>query len=72
MDLLNPLVVRLMGPHINRRTEENVRQSGLAVGRVMSLAPLDLVKLIIAQPDNRWHTSPTRDSRQQGSEGKGA
>ena len=29
MDLLDPLVVRLMGPHINRRTEENVRQAGL-------------------------------------------
>jgi ubiquinone/menaquinone biosynthesis C-methylase UbiE len=27
MDLLDPLVVRIMGPHINRRTEKNVRQA---------------------------------------------
>ena len=50
MDLLDPLVVRLMGPHINRRTEENVRQAGLKVERVECLAPLDLVKLIVALP----------------------
>ena len=52
MDLLDPLVVRLMGPHINRRTEENVRQAGLKVERVDHLAPLDLVKLIVALPAN--------------------
>jgi ubiquinone/menaquinone biosynthesis C-methylase UbiE len=50
MDLLDPLVVRLMGPHINRRTEENVRRAGLEVERVESLAPLDLVELIVARP----------------------
>ncbi|MFC2046431.1 SAM-dependent methyltransferase, partial [Chloroflexota bacterium] len=52
MDLLDLLVVRLMGPHINRRTEENVRQAGLKVERVEYLAPLDLVKLIVARPGN--------------------
>ncbi len=52
MDLLDPLVVRLMGPHINRRMEENVRQAGLKVERVEYLAPLDLVKLIVALPGN--------------------
>lgn len=50
MDLLDPLVVRMMGPHINRRTAETVWQAGLAVERVESLAPLDLVKLIVARP----------------------
>jgi ubiquinone/menaquinone biosynthesis C-methylase UbiE len=50
MDLLDPVVVRLMGPHINRRTEQNVRRAGLQVERVEALAPLDLVKLIIARP----------------------
>lgn len=50
MDLFDPLVMRLMGPHINRRTEENVRRAGLEVQRVEALAPLDLVKLIVAQP----------------------
>ena len=55
MDLLDPLVVRLMGPHINRRTEENVRQAGLKVERVEYLAPLELVKLIVARPANGAH-----------------
>ena len=50
MDVLDPVVVRLMGPHINRRTVENVRRAGLEVERVESLAPLDLVKLIVARP----------------------
>jgi phosphatidylethanolamine/phosphatidyl-N-methylethanolamine N-methyltransferase len=49
MDLLDPLVLRLMGPHINRRTEEYVRRAGLEVERVESLAPLGLVKLIVAR-----------------------
>ncbi len=50
MDFMDPIVSGIMGPHINRRTEETVRNSGLRVARVMSLAPLDLVKLIIARP----------------------
>ena len=50
MDLLDPVVMRLMGPHINRRTEQNVRRAGLKVERVEALAPLDLVKLIVARP----------------------
>jgi ubiquinone/menaquinone biosynthesis C-methylase UbiE len=49
MDLLNPLVVRIMGANINRRTEENVRRAGLVVERVEALAPGGLVKLIVAQ-----------------------
>jgi phosphatidylethanolamine/phosphatidyl-N-methylethanolamine N-methyltransferase len=50
MDLLDPVVTRVMGPHINRRTEQNVRRAGLKVERVEALAPLDLVKLIVARP----------------------
>lgn len=49
MDLLDPLVVRLFGPHINRHTEENVRKAGLDVEAVEALAPGDLVKLIYAR-----------------------
>ncbi len=49
MDLLNPVVVRLMGANINRRTEENVRRAGLVVERVEELAPGGLVKLIVAR-----------------------
>lgn len=49
MDLLDPFVVRLMGPHINRRAVENVRKAGLEIERVEELAPGGLVKLIVAQ-----------------------
>lgn len=52
MDLLDPLVVRIIGAHINRRTAENVRLAGLEVERVDSLTPLGLVKLIVAHPAN--------------------
>jgi ubiquinone/menaquinone biosynthesis C-methylase UbiE len=49
MDLLDPLVVRMMGAHINRRTAENVRKAGLEVERIEELAPGGLVKLIVAR-----------------------
>ena len=49
MDLLDPVVVRLMGPHINRRTVENVKKAGLEIERVEELAPEGLVKLIVAR-----------------------
>jgi hypothetical protein len=49
MDLLDPLAVRLMGPHIKRRTVENVERAGLEVERVENLAPQGLVKLIVAR-----------------------
>jgi ubiquinone/menaquinone biosynthesis C-methylase UbiE len=68
MDLLDPLLVRLMGPHINRRTEENVRQAGLEVERVESLAALKLVKLIVARPGNGSQTYSARRSREVGTE----
>jgi ubiquinone/menaquinone biosynthesis C-methylase UbiE len=49
MDLLDPLVVRVMGAHIKRQTEENVRRAGLDIVAVESLTPGALVKLIRAQ-----------------------
>jgi ubiquinone/menaquinone biosynthesis C-methylase UbiE len=49
MDLLDPLVFRLMGPHINRRTVENVRRAGLLVERVEDLGAGGIFKLIVAQ-----------------------
>jgi ubiquinone/menaquinone biosynthesis C-methylase UbiE len=48
MDALDPLVVRMMGAHINRRTAENVRKAGLDIERIEELAPGGLVKLIVA------------------------
>ena len=52
MDLLDPLVVRLMGPHINRRTAKTVQQAGLEVEQVEDLARGGLMKLIIARPSS--------------------
>lgn len=49
MDLLDPLVVRLMGPHINRQTVENVQKAGLEIEQVDDLAPGGLFKLIQAR-----------------------
>lgn len=47
-DLLNPLVVRLTGANINRKTVENVRRAGLKIEHLESLAPSGIVKLIVA------------------------
>ena len=51
MDWLDPLVVRLMGPHINRRTVENVRRAGLTIERVEDVGAGGIVKLIVARQD---------------------
>jgi ubiquinone/menaquinone biosynthesis C-methylase UbiE len=49
MDLLNPLVVRIMGANINRRTMENVRRSGFDIVQVEDLAGGGIFKRIIAR-----------------------
>lgn len=49
MDLLDPVVVALIGTHINRRTVENVRLAGLRIEQVESVRG-DLIKLIHARP----------------------
>jgi len=48
MSLANPLVVRLIGANINRRTAENVTKSGLAVEHVTDLGA-GIFKLIEAR-----------------------
>jgi phosphatidylethanolamine/phosphatidyl-N-methylethanolamine N-methyltransferase len=58
MDVLDPAIVRVMGAHIARQTEENVRRAGLEIASVASLAPGELVKLIEARV--RGPTSPDR------------
>ncbi len=50
MDLLNPIIVRLWGANINRRTVENVRQAGLDIEDIQDLGPMQMVKLIVAKP----------------------
>lgn len=49
MDILNPLVVRVMGANINRQTVGNVQKAGLRIMNVENLKG-DLVKLIHAVP----------------------
>ena len=49
MDRLDPLILRLAGPHIKRRTVENVKKAGLEIEQVEELAPGGLVKLVIAR-----------------------
>lgn len=48
MDLLAPLVVRLNGANINRRTIENVRLAGLHIDKVENLDKMGMFKLIFA------------------------
>src|SRR5512139_2368993 len=49
MDVLNPLVVRVMGANINRRTEENVQRSGWLIEQAEDLGMGGIVKLILAR-----------------------
>ncbi len=49
-DLLNPLVARLFGFNINRRTLENIGRAGLKLDGVQDLDRLGIFKLITARP----------------------
>ena len=48
MDLLNPLVVRMIGANINRRTVENIQKAGLKIESVHDLAMQGMFKMIVA------------------------
>jgi len=50
MDALAPLVVRLNGASINRRTVTNVRIAGLRIDQVLDLDKIGMFKLIFASP----------------------
>jgi ubiquinone/menaquinone biosynthesis C-methylase UbiE len=49
MDMIAPLIVRLNGSNINRRTIENVRIAGLHIDRVENLDDMGMFKLIFAR-----------------------
>lgn len=49
-DALDPLTVRIMGPHINRDTVANVRAAGLRIESEEALFR-DIVKLLVCRPD---------------------
>jgi len=38
MDILNPMVVRMMGANINRHTVENIQKSGLVIETIKTLS----------------------------------
>ena len=48
MDALNPIVVRITGANINRRTVENVREASLVIDHVEVLGMGGIFKLIVA------------------------
>lgn len=56
MDVMNPLVVRIMGSNMNRRTVETARRSGLLLRRVEDLDGLGILKLIVAHPGRPGRT----------------
>jgi ubiquinone/menaquinone biosynthesis C-methylase UbiE len=49
MDILNPIVLQIMGPNINRRTVENVQKAGLEIEKVEDIGIAGIFKLIIAR-----------------------
>ena len=49
MDVLAPLVVRLNGANINRRTIENVCAAGLQIDRIEDLDDMGMFKLVFAR-----------------------
>jgi len=50
MDLLDQIISRIWGAHINRRTVENVKRAGLDIESIEHLGPMQMVKLIVAKP----------------------
>jgi ubiquinone/menaquinone biosynthesis C-methylase UbiE len=48
-DLLNPMIVRMMGANINRRTMENIRKAGWRI-RLEERLHSDIVRWIEAEP----------------------
>jgi len=49
MDFLNPFIVRLFGPNINRRTVDNVKSAGFSEIEVTNLNKSSVFKLIVAK-----------------------
>ena len=50
MDGLNPLVVRMMGANINRRTLDNLRLAGFTLEEVTDLSSWGIFRRIVARP----------------------
>lgn len=61
MDILDPVTVRLIGPHINRRTVENVQQSRLQLESVEDMGLGGIFKLIVARMQTTESNLKTRE-----------
>lgn len=51
MDLMNPLIVRIVGANINRHTVENVMAAGFLIDDIEHLGPMKMVKMMICRPN---------------------
>lgn len=49
MDIINPIVLQMMGPNINRRTVDNVDRAGLRIESIENIGFGDIFKLIVAR-----------------------
>jgi ubiquinone/menaquinone biosynthesis C-methylase UbiE len=49
MDIANPMMVRVIGANMNRRTMENIEKAGLQIERVEDLSVQGIFKLIVAK-----------------------
>jgi len=58
MDIVNPVVVRIQGANINRRTVDNIRSAGLQIQHIVDLSVQGIFKLIIAKPSIQQSTAP--------------
>lgn len=50
MDILNPVVVKMIGTNINRETVENMKKAGIQVNTVET-AGMEILKIIVAKPN---------------------
>lgn len=48
MDVLNPLVVKMIGSNINRETVENMKKAGIQIQTVETVG-MEILKMIVAK-----------------------
>ncbi|CAB3391298.1 class I SAM-dependent methyltransferase [Kyrpidia spormannii] len=51
LHVLNPLVVRMVGANVNRKTMENLRLAGFSIDRVRLIGFVDVFRMIVASPN---------------------
>lgn len=58
LDLLDPLIVRLWGAHVNRDTLANIRKAGIEIEQVEHLDPPGMFKLITGRIHDNGSSPP--------------